>query len=426
MTLQARPSRSATSALLPVATAAVAASIFAADILAPPDVVVSGLYVLVVLMASRFCRPSGIVLVAAGCIGLVLAAYFLSAETAINAAIRIPAIGAAAFLALQSKSAEATLREQASLFDMTHDTIIARRFDDDVITYWNRGAEELYGWDRAEAAGKVAHELVKTTFPLPLDQIKAELLRVGRYEGEFVSQKRDGTPVVVTTRWSLQRDRNGRPATIMVTSNNISEQKRAEQALRESEEQWREVFEHNPVMYFMVGASGIVLSVNAFGAAQLGYTAAELVGQSVLTVFFEEDRELVRSRVATCLGDLGSSHSWEIRKVRKDGTTIWVRENAKAVRRSGSDAIVLIACEDITERRRAEQRRDALHAVTRVLAEADTLAAAAPHMLRAIGENLEWDWGALWSVRRERTPLRCDCLWHAPDIATAEFDRVCR
>ena len=302
MTLQARPSRSAASALLPVATAAVAASIFAADILTPPDVVVSGLYVLVVLMASRFCRPSGIVLVAAGCIGLVLAAYFLSAETAINAAIRIPAIGATAFLALQSKSAEATLREQASLFDMTHDTIIARRFDDDVITYWNRGAEELYGWDRAEAAGKVAHELVKTTFPLPLDQIRAELLRVGRYEGEFVSQKRDGTPVVVTARWSLQRDRNGRPATIMVTSNNISEQKRAEQALRESEEQWREVFEHNPVMYFMVGASGIVLSVNAFGAAQLGYTAAELVGQSVLTVFFEEDRDLVRRSRGHLLG----------------------------------------------------------------------------------------------------------------------------
>jgi two-component system sensor kinase FixL len=178
MTLQVHSSRSAPSALLPIATAAVAASIFAADILTPPDVVVSGLYVLVVLMASRFCRPSGIVLVAAGCIGLVLAAYFLSAETAINAAIRIPAIGATAFLALQSKSAEATLREQASLLDMTHDTIIARRFDDDVITYWNRGAEELYGWDRAETAGKVAHELVKTTFPLPLDQIRAELLRV--------------------------------------------------------------------------------------------------------------------------------------------------------------------------------------------------------------------------------------------------------
>ena len=58
-----------------------------------------------------------------------------------------------------------------------------------------------------------------------------------------------------------------------------------EARLRESEKQWREVFEHNPVMYFMVSPTGTVLSLNSFGAAQLGYTAAELIGQSVLTVF---------------------------------------------------------------------------------------------------------------------------------------------
>jgi PAS domain S-box-containing protein len=96
------------------------------------------------------------------------------------------------------------------------------------------------------------------------------------------------------------------------------------------------------------------------------------------------------------------------------------------VRRSGNDAIILIACEDITERKRDEQRRDALYAVTRLLAESDSLAGAAPDVLAAIGENLEWEWGALWSVQREGTPLRCDRLWHAPDIATAEFDTVCR
>ena len=278
-----------------------------------------------------------------------------------------------------------------------------------MITYWNRGAEELYGWQRAEAVGRVGSELRKTAVPLPLDQIKAELLRVGRWEGELVNNKRDGTPVLVTSRWSLQRDRHGRPATILVTSNDITERKRAEQALRESEEQWREVFEHNPVMYFMVSPTGTVLSVNGFGAAQLGYTAAELIGQSVLNVFFEEDRELVKAQLATCVEELGRSHSWEIRKIRKDGTVLWVRENAKAVRRSGNDAIVLIACEDITERRRSRAaRRGALYAVTRILAEADSLAAAAPHLLRAIGENLEWDWGALWSfdARGCPAPLR--------------------
>ena len=430
MRLQARSWRSTTSALLPVATAALAIGICIADILTGVEVALAVLYLAVVLMAARFCRPPGVVLFAAGCIGLTVLSYFLSGETAINSAISIAAIGLITFLVLQNQSAEATLREQASLLDLTHDSIVARRFDDDVIIYWSRGAAELYGWDRAEAVGRVGSDLRKTAVPLPLDQIKAELLRVGRWEGELVNNKRDGTPVLVTSRWSLQRDRHGEPAIIVVTSNDITERKRAEQALQESEEQWREVFEHNPVMYFIVSPTGTVLSVNGFGAAQLGYTAAELIGQSVLNVFFQEDRELVKNHVATCLRELGGSHSWEIRKARKDGSVLWVRENAKAVRRSGNDLIVLIACEDITERKRDEQRRAAQHAVTRVLAEADSLDDAAPNILRTIGENLEWDWGALWSFDREReqagAPLRCACLWHVPDIETAEFATVSR
>lgn len=128
----------------------------------------------------------------------------------------------------------------------------------------------------------------------------------------------------------------------------------AMEALRESEAQWKEVFEHNPVMYFMVDAAGTVLSVNTIGAAQLGYLVSELLGQSVLNVFLQEDRDLVRNSVAVCIDDIGQTHSWEIRKVRKDGSALWVRENAKAVRRLDGQLIVLIACEDITERKEAE------------------------------------------------------------------------
>ena len=217
---------------------------------------------------------------------------------------------------------------------------------------------------------------------------------------------------------------------IMVTSSDISEQKRAEEALRQSEAQWREVFEHNPLMYFMVSATGTLLLVNGFGAEQLGYTADELIGHSIMTVFLEEDWETVKDQLATCAEELGRSHYWEIRNIRKDGKVIWVRENAKAVQRSGNDVIVLIACEDITERRRGEQRVAAQYAVTRILAEADSLAGVASPVLRAIGENLEWDWGCLWSFDWERdrdgTPLRCDVLWRASDIETSEFDTVSR
>lgn len=130
--------------------------------------------------------------------------------------------------------------------------------------------------------------------------------------------------------------------------------RRSQVELRNSEREWREVFEHNPVMYFMVDADGTVLNVNSFGAAQLGYTVAELVGESVLNVFLDEDRAFVRKCVAVCMETVGQSHTWEIRKIRKDGSLLWVRENAKAMRRADDKLVVLVACEDVTERKQTE------------------------------------------------------------------------
>ena len=146
--------------------------------------------------------------------------------------------------------------------------------------------------------------------------------------------------------------------------------RRSEADLRDSEREWREVFEHNPVMYFMVDAAGTVLNVNTFGAAQLGYSVADLAGQSVLKVFLEEDQEFVRQCVAVCLEAPGQSHTWEVRKIRKDGSVLWVRENAKALRRADNQLIVLIACEDVTERKRTE---NALRQSEAYLAEAQHL-----------------------------------------------------
>ncbi len=135
----------------------------------------------------------------------------------------------------------------------------------------------------------------------------------------------------------------------------ITAARQAEVALRTSEQQWRDLFESNPTMYFMVDAEGTVMAVNPFGADQLGYKVKELVGQPVLNVFYEFDREAVQRYFVLCLEQLGKSMSWELRKVRKDGTMLWVRETARAVLRS-NDRVVLIACEDITERKSAEER----------------------------------------------------------------------
>ncbi len=130
--------------------------------------------------------------------------------------------------------------------------------------------------------------------------------------------------------------------------------KKAEEALRLSEEQWRDVFENNPIMYFMVDATGKVMALNPFGAEQLGYRVDELVGQPVLCFFYEADRAEVETNLALCLEQLGRGKSWEFRCVRKDGTVLRVRGSAKAVARVNGP-IVLIACEDITEQKRAEE-----------------------------------------------------------------------
>jgi PAS domain S-box-containing protein len=119
----------------------------------------------------------------------------------------------------------------ANLLDVTHDAIFVCDMND-VITYWNRGAQELTGWTAAQAAGKNVHELLQTVFPCPVEQIRAELLRTGRWEGELTKTRADGTQVVVASRWSLQRDAEGRPLAILDTYNDITERKRREDDIR--------------------------------------------------------------------------------------------------------------------------------------------------------------------------------------------------
>jgi PAS domain S-box-containing protein len=229
-----------TSRALPVIGAAITIGIFILDIITPPEIAVSLLYVVVVPLSARFLRKRGVVLVSLGLMALTVLTFllteydkspFISLSTRV---LSLAAIGVTAFLALQSQSTEQLLREQAGLLDLTHDTVFVRDMND-VIIYWNRGAEELYGWKKAETVGRTSHQLMQTIFPKPLEEITAELLRTGRWEGELVHTKKDGTQAIVASRWSVQRDARGRPVATLETNNDITERKRAEDALRRSD-----------------------------------------------------------------------------------------------------------------------------------------------------------------------------------------------
>jgi PAS domain S-box-containing protein len=127
---------------------------------------------------------------------------------------------------------EVTVRtQQASLLNLTHDTIFVRDMSD-IITFWNRGAQELYGWTAEQAIGKHSHQLLRTVFPVRIGEIQAELLRTGRWEGELEKTKADGTRVAVASRWSLRRNEQESPIAILETNNDITERKRAEEVVR--------------------------------------------------------------------------------------------------------------------------------------------------------------------------------------------------
>lgn len=137
------------------------------------------------------------------------------------------------------KRIETDLRRTADLLELTHDSILVRGLDDRII-YWNHGSEELYGWTAAEAIGQVTHELLKTQFPQPLEKIKSQVLSLGRWEGELVQSSRDGRILAVASRWSAELDREGRLQAILQISNDITEQKQAQQALRFAHEKLEE------------------------------------------------------------------------------------------------------------------------------------------------------------------------------------------
>ncbi|HEX4407694.1 MAG TPA: ATP-binding protein [Xanthobacteraceae bacterium] len=138
----------------------------------------------------------------------------------------------------RAESAVLQLREQARLLNLTHDAIFVWDMNR-VVKYWNRAAEALYGWTADQAVGKPGAEYLQTLFPQPFERIKEELLSAGRWEGELVRTKEDGTQVTVAARWSLERDADGTPLAVLETNNDITDRKRAEkerERLRQLEE----------------------------------------------------------------------------------------------------------------------------------------------------------------------------------------------
>jgi PAS domain S-box-containing protein len=305
-----------------------------------------------------------------------------------------------------------TLREQAELLDIAEDAIMIHNIDGKIV-YWNHGAEEKYGWSKEETLGKVVHVLLNTIFPKPLEKIKSELLRKGRWDGELIHTGRDGTHIIVESRWALRRDKQGNPIAIMEINNDITKRKHAEEALQKAKdelelrvaertaelskinerltlelgrrkliedilrrgaERYKNLFENSPIGIYRTNPEGLILMANPTLIRMLGYKSFEELSSSHRKKGGYEPTYLkkkIKKRLEREERVRGFEATWR----RPDKSVIFVRENARAIR--GADGKVLYyegTVEDISEQKKAEEKIQSYQKQLRSLASELSLA----------------------------------------------------
>ena len=102
------------------------------------------------------------------------------------------------------------------------------------IVCWNAGCGRLYGYNREEAVGRLAHQLLQTEFSTPLEEIRAALRRAGRWQGELRQTSRDGRPMTVASEWVLWQDPSHHGPLILEVNTDITGQKRAENEIADT------------------------------------------------------------------------------------------------------------------------------------------------------------------------------------------------
>ena len=244
---------------------------------------------------------------------------------------------------------EQALRQKARLLDLSSDAIFVRD-SADRITFWNEGAEKMYGYRREQALGRVSHELFRTEFPEPLEHIKQKMLREGRWGGELVHRRENGSKITVSSRWSVERDAQGNIASILETNRDISEQKHAEQA----QARLAAIVESSDDAIVSKDLDGTITSWNAGAQRIFGYTPEEAIGQPIAIIIpaelqAEEKKILKRLRAGQRVDHFETIRQTKDGRKRHIALTISPLRDAQG-RVIGASKIA----RDITERKEAE------------------------------------------------------------------------
>ncbi|WP_413171500.1 PAS domain S-box protein [Anabaena azotica] len=251
---------------------------------------------------------------------------------------------------IQQQQNQRILAEQVQLLDLAHDSIISRELNG-VITFWNQGAEKMYGWTKVEALGQISHTLLQTQFPQSLTEIEAQLLATGYWEGELTHFRRDAQSITVASRWVLQTDNAGQPIKILEINNDITRLKQAEQLLK-----LQAVITSNMAegICLVKADNGVIVYANPKFEQMFGYDPGELNGQHVSIVNYANDSltpEDVHRSIESSILEQGEV-TYEVHNVKKDGTPFWSSATASVFHHPDYGDVFVAVQQDITERKR--------------------------------------------------------------------------
>ena len=325
----------------------------------------------------------------------------------------------------ERKRVEGLLREGNERVEMILDSITDNFFGlskDWRFTYFNKHAAEqmrVLGKDPARLIGKVLWE----EFPYVPNEVTLR-----RVMSERVAITDEIYYYPPLGEWVENHMYPSHDGGLVTFQKYVTERKRAEEGLRRSEAFLAEGqrISHTGSWSVKLPSEEVFWSQEAFRVYGLDPGTTKLSRQLAFQLIHPEDRPFVQEAFERALRDK-SDYSVEHRAILADGSIKYFHALGHPVLNEFGDLVEYIGTVmDITERKRSEQRLAVQYAVTRILAESNTLAAATPDLLRAIGENMQLDWGALWIVDRQAAMIGCQNIWHAPNLEAAEFNAISR
>ncbi|MCK4235257.1 PAS domain S-box protein [candidate division WOR-3 bacterium] len=256
----------------------------------------------------------------------------------------------------ERKKTEEKLQYQANLLQNVSDAIISYDTDFNIRT-WNKAAEDMYGWKENEVFGKPVYKIIKTDFPnTERDKVIKQFYKKGYWNGEVIEKRKDDSILNVRSSVSMIKDTAGNQIGAIAVNRDITELKKAEDEMRQSEEKYRNIVELAPDGIIMLDLKGAITSYNTAFSNMTGYSKDEIIGKyfsELPTIQMEDIHKL--QNIISSRHQIKNHKPFEINWIRKDGTKGSAEVLISLMKRndkvSGFQAIV----RDITERKKVEQ-----------------------------------------------------------------------